>query len=269
MPYRRTAVVRVCPPHQRWLRAGAIPPLSAAAIHLWAFSLRAAAARLTEYGSWLGLEEVERAGSFVFSRDCDRYVVAHARLRQLLGAYLGVSPAALAFRHGPHGKPCLSGPEVGLLQFNLTHDREVALVAVALRLEVGVDVETLRIIPEADALARHLLTDAGRPVQLPPREPERSTLFLRHWTRKEALAKARGVGVAHSAGQSGPGIWSARTIESPVAGYIVSVAASGRRWAVEQCLWLDQLPQSPAAATIAGVSNIVGRSLVTRGDGNG
>jgi 4'-phosphopantetheinyl transferase len=114
-------------------------------------------------------------------------------LETVLAGYLGVEPGSVALRRSPAGKPELEG---SALRASLAHSGEVALVAVARGPEIGVDVERLRNGLEGWSLVAHALTPAerGRLERTPP--ADRSTAFLRTWTRKEALVKAVGFGLA-------------------------------------------------------------------------
>jgi 4'-phosphopantetheinyl transferase len=130
-----------------------------------------------------------------------RYLRAHAALRDILGS---VTAAPLEFALREKGKPYLaSAPEI---RFNLAHSREVALVAVALDVEVGVDVERVRPLREYAAIAQRYFPE-GYTAPTSVRE------FFRHWTRFEALLKAHGAGL-YGAGTTPPGIWSVIEIEA-------------------------------------------------------
>ena len=67
-----------------------------------------------------------------------------------------VTDAPLEFALHEKGKPYLaSAPEI---RFNLAHSHGMALVAVALDVEVGVDIERMRPLPEYAAIAAALLS---------------------------------------------------------------------------------------------------------------
>jgi 4'-phosphopantetheinyl transferase len=114
-------------------------------------------------------------------------------IETVLAKYLGSRPASVTLTRTPTGKPEL---EQSRLCVSLTHSSEVALVAVALDSEVGVDVELLREGTETWSLVSHALTVGEQtrlqalPVSL------RGEAFLSTWARKEALLKAVGVGLA-------------------------------------------------------------------------
>jgi 4'-phosphopantetheinyl transferase len=83
------------------------------------------------------------------------------------------------------------------LQFNMSHSQELALCAVATRREVGIDLEYLRPLPEAEQLAKRFFSRAEHVlIQALPVE-EQAQVFFRLWTAKEAYLKATGKGLGH------------------------------------------------------------------------
>jgi 4'-phosphopantetheinyl transferase len=114
-------------------------------------------------------------------------------LETVLARYTGDDADSLILEPTSHGKPVLPGSR---LRFNLAHSGEVALVAVARDRDVGVDVERVREDADRWALVDHALTARERRQlqRVPP--ADRAHAFLSMWTRKEALLKAAGVGLA-------------------------------------------------------------------------
>jgi 4'-phosphopantetheinyl transferase len=137
--------------------------------------------------------ELERASRFVRPADALRYRIAHGALRTILGERIAVAPRQVRFAHGEHGKPRLAG---GGPRFSVSHSATLALVAVSAERDVGVDVEDLRPVPRAAALAERLFAkaDAQRFADDPP--DVRDLRFLRTWTAIEAIVKAEGTGLA-------------------------------------------------------------------------
>lgn len=165
---------------------------SSAHCRLWQVDLDATPA--PQAVASLSEAEWERARRFVFRRDRNRFVAAHAALRETLAAQCGTPASLLEFQHGAFGKPTLV--EHAQLRFNLSHSQSVALIAVCDEAEVGVDVELLRPMPDAEALAASYFTEAERHAlaQLEPSARDRA--FLACWTRKEACLKATGMGLS-------------------------------------------------------------------------
>jgi 4'-phosphopantetheinyl transferase len=151
---------------------------------------------------WAHLSEEERVRGlrFVRPRDRRRFVICRGTLRVILGRLLEIPPARVRFRPGPGGKPELApgGEAEGLpvLRFNVTHSDELALIAVSLGRELGVDLERIRTISEAERIVESYFTPAELAQFRGIPGPEHARAFLRGWTRKEAVLKAQGVGLA-------------------------------------------------------------------------
>jgi 4'-phosphopantetheinyl transferase len=182
-------------------------------IHVWRVPLDAAEGPPPTAG------EVARAARFHGVDLQRRYLRSHAALREILAGY---TDARLDFAVSANGKPFLPGaPDI---QFNLSHSREMALVAVTLELEVGVDVEWIRPMPDYREIADRFFPPAEA-AQVADEDD-----FFRRWTRLEAVAKACGTGVYGIAVEPS-GEW---TIEELAAapGYAAAVAAPRARMRV-------------------------------------
>lgn len=138
--------------------------------------------------------ERAKAARFVFERDRQRYVAAHVVLRHLLAAKCTIAPGALQFSEGPYGKPALTG--VHRCSFNLSHSEDSAVVLVAPSGELGVDVEVLRPMRDALALAERNFSRSENAQLRSVPEAARDHAFLTGWTRKEACLKAIGSGLS-------------------------------------------------------------------------
>jgi 4'-phosphopantetheinyl transferase len=162
-------------------------------VHVLAFALDQPAKCVASLSSTLSPDEHARARRFRQTRDQDRFRVARGGLRSLLARYLGVEPADLSFDYGPRGKPALAGAVD--IHFNLAQSRGLALVAVTRLGDVGVDVEQLRPVRDADGIAERFFSPAEKAglQTLPARQ--KSAAFFNLWTRKEAWLKATGEGI--------------------------------------------------------------------------
>lgn len=144
------------------------------------------------------LSELERtrASRFRFDADRDRFVASHAALRHILASCLDVAPSSLVFGEGTHGKPFLEAPAHGrALRFSLSHSGEIALVAVSLRREVGVDVERVRPLDDLDGFVARYLSPLEREALARVAAGDRLRAFFETWTLKEAYLKACGDGL--------------------------------------------------------------------------
>lgn len=152
-------------------------------------ALRARAAVLSD-------EEGDRARRFVFDRDRRRYIVARGVLRELLGARLGVRPHTIELAYGERGKPAL-GPRLADsgLRFNVSHCEDVAVYAFSSAGDVGVDVEAVRTMPDADDVATRVFSGRENAAYRALDPCDRPLGFFQCWTRKEAFIKALGDGM--------------------------------------------------------------------------
>ena len=169
---------------------------------------------------FLSDEELERAAQFRFAADRQRFVAAHVALRLALAEETGERPEALRFTRSAFGKPSLSGwPRV---RFSLSHSLGLGLLAIGERGPLGADVELLRPIPDALALAAQHFTDSENEALLALPAAEREHAFLTCWTRKEACLKAIGLGLVVPTERFEVGLEpDCRSVEVPVAGRIL------------------------------------------------
>ncbi|MGW6054717.1 4'-phosphopantetheinyl transferase family protein [Streptomyces sp. NPDC055189] len=207
--------------------------------------------------SLLDAQERRRAAALRRPADQELYAAAHSALRRHLGDCLSVDPAAVELVRlpcplcgDPHGRPAVAGGAGP--HFSLSHTDGLALLAFADDRPVGADVEKL---PSADVLA-----DVA--TSLHPREQEelaelpaaeRPLAFARCWTRKEAVLKGTGEGLAGGGMASllvgtGPaplGVpgWTVRDVVVPE-GYAAAVATADRA---------DRSPSSPTRPSASSV----------------
>ena len=145
----------------------------------------------------LSEDERQRAGRFAFERDWRRYIVARGRLRQLLAERLGIAPHAVEFAYGRRGRPALAPALDRGLCFNVAHSGEIALYVFARHRAVGVDVEAVRGLPDADAIAARFFSRREYEDYSALAPVYRRRAFFSCWTRKEAYIKALGDGLYH------------------------------------------------------------------------
>ena len=126
-------------------------------------------------------------------------------LRLVLAHYLNVPPAEIEIdRSCPHcgrshGRPRLGRRHetaIQTIEFSVSHGGDLLVLAFAGAAPVGVDVEPIGAPEDVRAeLLDFTLTAAERVRLLEVPVPERTRIFLRHWTGKEAILKALGTGL--------------------------------------------------------------------------
>jgi 4'-phosphopantetheinyl transferase len=157
--------------------------------HLWQVDLKEETT-----SEALSADERERAARFHFDNDRTRFVTGRMALRHILSGYLDCEPAKITLHRGTHGRPQLVPAEHNL-EFNVSHSGDLALIAIAAQGPLGVDVEALRHMENALALARRYLTSAESTAIEAAALAQRSAAFLTCWTRKEAVLKSTGAGL--------------------------------------------------------------------------
>lgn len=177
-----------------WPKSEAPRKISEGEIHVWGWTLEESSAGLPAEVSLLDAEELGRFHRFRFDSDRARFAIAHANLRRILSAYLGRANDDLRFLSNQFGKPELAGESsANTIRFNLSHSRNIALLALSLGIEVGVDVEELR--PIEPETAKHSFSPAELSALGTLQGEEWLQGFYRCWTRKEAILKGEGVGL--------------------------------------------------------------------------
>jgi len=164
-------------------------------VHLSWVSLGGIEAFFDEFEARLPADERQRSARFRVASARHRFVLARTLLRRRLGDALNVDPTALVFANGERGKPHMVIPDLARPpHFNLSHSGDVVVLAVA-PTEVGVDVESMREVANAERLARRFFSPAEHEIVHGVDVTERDRAFLRIWTQKEAYLKATGLGV--------------------------------------------------------------------------
>lgn len=241
----------------RWAPAPASPEIRGDEVHLWRASLRPPAAELEALYLTLSAEERAQAGRYRFPVHRDRFVAGRGVQRAILGRYLRRAPAGLFFRSAARGKPELDGDAaLSGIRFNATNAGDLALYAVTLGREVGIDLEPLRPVDDAAALAKSFFSAvetealAGVPASLV------HAAFLNGWTRKEALIKAVGDGLsmpldlfdvtlapgepARLLASRAPGLdpsrWTLHTLDAGP-GWVAALVVEGTGWTARAFDW--------------------------------
>ena len=143
----------------------------------------------------LNTSEKERAQRMRAGRPRDEFIIGRGYLRRLLAGVLELQPQDIVLEQGTNGKLSLAGHSY--LHFNITHSGRRILISLSYDCEVGVDLEAEQAGIEVVDIAKScfhpeelaLLDDQSS-------ESARLHAFYLCWTRKEAVAKADGRGLA-------------------------------------------------------------------------
>lgn len=174
-----------------WQHANLQPPLQPDAVHVWLCRLDVAENALEQFMIFLDYDETARSTRLANSTLKRRFVVAHAFMRGVLSQYAHQNADELVFVRGEYGKPTLINSQ---LHFNLSHSRELAILAIAGK-PVGIDVEFMDMQCEWKEIMQRFYTgiEVSKILELPLEKQYEA--FLKVWTRKEAHMKVTGQGL--------------------------------------------------------------------------
>lgn len=167
---------------------------------------------------------------------------AHAALRTILAGYLNRPPGAVEIATTPQGKPFL--PADPQLHFNLSHSRDLELIAVSAEAPVGIDLEHPREFRSPDRLAERICSERELAAATTPDQ------LLRLWVRKEAVVKATGEGITRDLKEvdvlddTTTGGWRCLDLPSPAPGARAALATRPQA-AVSLTMLRLHLPPSP------------------------
>jgi 4'-phosphopantetheinyl transferase len=228
-------------------------------VHSWCVSLDVVPEISARLYATLTSDERTRSARFQFERDRQRFIVARGVLRDLLGRYLQTQPGHIRFVYNGFGKPDLSPAFVNRLKFNLSHSAGLALIAIAVASDVGVDLEYIQAQSDYADVARRFFSAAEVDYLIALPSHLHAEAFFSCWTKKEAYLKACGEGLAiplnsfsvplttdpaqtpvdlHVASKDiAPAKrWSLYTLR-PAPGYAGALAIEGTGWRLRQWQW--------------------------------
>jgi 4'-phosphopantetheinyl transferase len=166
--------------------------LTSGTVHVWTIDLDVEPPTVAWFLDFLSGEERVRSARLRTTELRLRFIVAHGALRAILGCYLGLPGSAVRLETTAAGKPFVPDAPVA---FNLSHSDALAACALRAGGQLGVDVERVRSVPDADSIVKRYFApgEAREYAALPA--AERTAAFFSTWTRKEAFVKALGDGM--------------------------------------------------------------------------
>ncbi len=170
--------------------------LSPGVVHVWRALLDDSTARASRFCLHLSDDERERADRCRSPQPQFQFVITRSILRILLGRYLGIPSTQIHFETQPQGKLILVQRSAAPIQFNVSHTRGMALIALTLQHAVGIDVERIdRAIQDCDIAERYFSARESKHLASLP-ALDRPHQFFSYWTCKEAFLKMQGRGIA-------------------------------------------------------------------------
>jgi 4'-phosphopantetheinyl transferase len=173
----------------RTARTFGVPSPAANAVDLWVIALDRPSHVVSKLETVLDRSEQAHARRLWEGPLRSRYIVAQAAARHVLAQYLGVMAAAVPLDHLSGGEPCVRGASIS---FNLSHSGGLAVLAVSRGGRIGVDVELVRHVTDADNIVTQMFSrvEASQYRSFSP--SDRVAAWFSGWTRKAAFLKATG-----------------------------------------------------------------------------
>jgi len=172
------------------------PQIASGELHIWRYSLAAPPERTLVAESLVSPDELARAARFHFPVHRHRYIVGRSQLRRILGSYLKIAPASIAFTYSEFGKPHVPPAQnPAALAFSVSHSEDLCVVAITHIHPLGVDVERIRPDFGGEEVAQSNFAPAEFRELLSLSPDIRPQAFFNCWTRKEAYVKALGAGL--------------------------------------------------------------------------
>lgn len=160
-------------------------------IDIWQYSLQT---EFKEARSLLSHDEIARADRFYFDKHRRRFTLARAILRLILAHYTSIPPTHLVFQENQYGKPKLKNHPV--LEFNLSHSEDMALLAIGRTMPLGIDLEFFSARPY-EGIGSQMFSSAENQALKQTTEALQPLVFFHIWSQKEALIKACGLGLSY------------------------------------------------------------------------
>jgi 4'-phosphopantetheinyl transferase len=141
--------------------------------------------------STLSSADIVRVQLLRREEDRSRSRLGLAIARSVIGAWTNTEPSALSLLRSTTGKPSIAGAHA----FSIAHAGDRVVVAFTGEGHVGVDVERVQPGLDLDGIAARCWHTSEMAVWDRVVDAERLHWFYRHWTAKEAVVKALGLGV--------------------------------------------------------------------------
>lgn len=168
--------------------------LSGNEIHVWQIDIESQIQNLKSFWPYLSNIEQSRANNFRFEIHKNKYIIRTGILRILLSNYMTCQPNEIEFKIGESGKPKLTNSN---LAFNLSHSKNKAIIAFAINLQLGVDIEYIDEKIEAKQIATHFFSTKEIEQLYALNDVNVVDGFFNIWTKKEAFIKAIGTGLTY------------------------------------------------------------------------
>ena len=144
---------------------------------------------------WLDSGEHIRWRRYAYKGPRRRFLLCRAALRVMLCEHLACGNEQLSFKASRYGKPLAQVDNLPApVSFNVSHSGRHGLIGIARAGRLGVDIEERDSKRDLNLLIDSVLNEREKAELISRKGLEKTYLFFRLWTLKEALLKAVGKG---------------------------------------------------------------------------
>lgn len=162
-------------------------------VHLWLAELSFFENKEQALLALLNPDENKRANRLQQRPHRQRFIITRGLLRKILSLYTHIPAQEIEFVYGEHGKPSL-GVNHQHIQFNISHSGSMAIFALTIQQEVGVDIQKIE-TGFREKVAMRLMSKNEYQQLMELTGSARDRGFYQIWTKKEAVIKAAGEGL--------------------------------------------------------------------------
>jgi len=180
-----------------WQKVEHFPHLIQADVIVWRFDPVDLHSHSSMFETLLSPHEKIRLDRFISQESRFIFVQCRGVLRLLLARMAKCKLGDVNIKNGNQGKPELIFDKSSQpIYFNISHTRNLCLIALSSRYEVGIDVEKIHRIKQLASLARAYLSLDDMEEWEKGDKKDRQVTFFEYWCAKEAILKALGCGLS-------------------------------------------------------------------------
>lgn len=161
-------------------------------VHVWLLYLPSYRKAVSLLYSFLAPDELEKVQRLRIDSLRERAAVTRGCARLILSLYTDQSPRAVRFSYNKYGKPALTESSVS---FNISHSGDLAIVAIADKRDIGIDIEHMKTRSNYLAIAERFFSPSEYQWLQALPHAKQLRAFYSCWTQKEAFIKATGQGL--------------------------------------------------------------------------
>lgn len=167
-------------------------------IDIWLIDLAEEDKDIFNHQRYLTKDELARAGKYLSGKKSREFIITRSALRNIIGYVLKTNPRQIEFAYTSSGMPLLdSAWSHTNITFNVSHSHDLAIIAVSIENIIGIDIEKIREDIDYKKLAKRFFSEYEHQQIMEFEDTLRLNAFFATWTRKEALVKATGTGIAY------------------------------------------------------------------------